>query len=142
MFTAMALIGVRVDRRDFEERLYQRANVKAFQHDYGQDMKFDPQTGKPLWKESQEPVDGWNEEDEQLFGYPVVDDGSEGKYKYICLYATGKKTDDNGGPYDQMQDVVLANLSVARNKMRKELEKLGLWSDKQFGLWAVLEANA
>ena len=77
-FYAHTLIGVVID----DEKLYTRKTVKAFDHDYTEDINYSPITGEKLWTEEEWPINGYDEE-ENLFGYELVK--VEGGDTYCCL---------------------------------------------------------
>lgn len=129
-FSSYAIIGLRVDPDD----LFINEKVKTFEHNYSQDMLFDPKTGKELWKVNSTPIEGYNGEDE-FRDYKVVYD-TDGQYNYICLYAADEPY-SNGGPYSQMiplpnNDEWIIKLGIFREQLSD------LWDEAEFGLWSIL----
>lgn len=137
-FRAYAVIGLRVD----EERLYgPPKKVKAFEHNHPEDWEVDPRTGKKLWYEERPPLADYDPQGtEKILGYKVVTGTwtGRGRDAYICLHFAGNRTYSNGGQKDDLDLLNLPELQQSKEKMKEALSPLGIWNEKEFGLWAVL----
>lgn len=118
-FKAYALIGVKVDGGKLADL--------GCEHDKPDTAKYCPECGKPV-------VYGVTEDN--VAGYQVVY-GTHEDYAYICLHQIGDGTSSNGGDDDQRVPIPL-DITAAAMKMQNALGPLGLWDQKQFGLWSVL----
>jgi len=140
------VIGVRLSK----DKIYKTDKVKAFDHNYPDTMKFCPETGKKLWK-----MDSW------VARFPGLERGDDrfaslklvnGPYTYkpneekslgydsdVETFYLGKSFETNGYQDDKRVSFIspemIANI---KDKVRANLEPLGLWDEKEFGIWTVL----
>ena len=132
-FSAYAIIGIKIDK----ERLYQKPEtVKAFDHKYSLSDKIEycPNTEQKLWKEFQDPIPEWDEDDKlgpyRIYTTPYSDDCIVGLV--VC-----DDTGSNGG--NDIDFVRIPNnLTKLKETMKNYLEPLGLWHEPNFGLYSVL----
>jgi hypothetical protein len=138
-WSSKAIIGVEVPR----SALFVKRTVKAFEHNHPESMKFDPQTGKPLWSEAEGPkfdeFDGdkilsrWNVHVQSFCGEPT-------DFFYIAL--TDARTGSNRlSEFKSHQILNLGTLSMKFNDFKTDLETLHLWNESKFGLWSLTEAG-
>lgn len=63
--------------------------------------------------------------------------GTDHDYVYVGI-ATGEDTYSNGGDDDSFVSLQADDVAQIKEKLREYLEPIGLWDEKQFGLWSVL----
>lgn len=133
--TAKAVIGCRIPQK----KLFLKKKVKTFDHNYPEDQVF--HKGHKLWTEIDIPIPELD-----VISWPNKLNLKSGK----CYLA---ESDDASliavAMYSQVttRDVKRANLIVfpkgfsiikARSYLRKCLNPLDLWNEKEFGLWAII----
>jgi len=134
-YRAYAVIGIPVDTGKF----YASADkVKAFDHDYPLEMKFCPQTGKPLWEENEQPIEGWKPDEGTFLGFEIYQ-GTEGNPEILAVLGS---TDTEGygdhKPSSKLDDQDLENLKAMKEEIKAGLEPLGMWDESKWGLHAIL----
>ena len=131
-YTAYTVIGCRVP----DSRMYRETQVKAFDHNFGEDMKFDPQTGKPLWITERMLVNGDDYLDQSDFGgfYAVTDDPERPDFYYIGVGSESSPKYDHGNGPARMDFPVEDEVKA---RLKEYLEPLGLWDEAEFGIWTV-----
>ena len=135
-YSSYSIIGLKVD----PDKLYTEAIRKTYNHNHPENMKFDPETGKKLWETRQEPISQFNESEEEFSGYPVVFGTDRGE-AFICIYCASG-TYSNGGSNSSFTKIDEDfNLIKEKKEMKNLLEPLGLWNEKDFGLWTVLHCS-
>lgn len=144
---AKAVIGLRVDA----SQLYYKKKTKAFKHNHPASMKFDPQTGKPLWEMATFLIDGIDVRTEDfqdilsLGGHTIVFGPNVGSdYKPTEAYISILETPDyEYDAYAPQAPASLPNfpdtLEARKDDLKTKAEKLGLWDESKFGLWAILD---
>lgn len=132
-YTAMAAIGLAFKAED----LTVIKRTKAFPHDYPEDFDFCPKTKKPLWVDKKVSYDGFD--GDKLLGYPVISAGCGDETLIACLISAND-TYSNGGKTVDMRPLDFA-LVAAKKRMKADLEPLGIWDEKEFGLWTVLHCS-
>lgn len=128
-YHAYAVIGIVVDSSKF---YHEPRTVKAFDHDYPEDMKFCPQTGKELWALDEEPIEGFDEDRYTLGGFPIVQ-GTDGKIEVLAVCRNGADDYDRG-KVKPLPD----NLDELKQQVKSLLEPLGQWDERKWGLYAIL----
>ena len=132
-YYSYSVIGLKIDK----DKLHQKPKLeKAFPHNHPQSLKFDPQTGKKLWKEISNPIPEYNEYDDDL------DCEAVGKYKLI--YGTEQErcvvqlvgADDAEGR--DCSNFVKMPIDEQIQEFKDFMQKLGLWDEKNFGLHSIL----
>lgn len=123
------IIGLEIDHK----KLFRNQKVKTFDHNYSEDYKFDPKTGKKLWEIDERPVKGYNGED-KLYTYKVVHSTDKKSWfvadKIIvcnCNYDYSRKLPFKPDEYEKIKE-----------KMKFELEAFGIWDEKKFGIYNVI----
>jgi hypothetical protein len=116
--------------------LYEEEVVKAFDHQIeDQEVKFCATSGRPLWKTVEEPVEGFDPDEETIAGYRII--YSTDRYHAVACIICADDTYSNGG--NEVDFVQLPkNLAIEKKKMKVALEPFGVWDEEKFGLWAVL----
>ncbi len=126
-YNATAVLGIKIDRY----RLHEKRTVKAYDHNYPESMKFDPQTGNKLWVQQESlisAINHYDESDDYMLGPFKVIFISESEDCYVVLSSVST---------DRRPKKTEANFN--REELQQVLEPLGLWDEKQFGLWAIVE---
>ncbi len=131
-----------------KEKLFYDKKVKTFNHDYPDTMKFCSDTGKALWKIDKHcPLfPGLEYGDDRFAGLKLVNGPSvheqnkngnwESEYK---TFYVGKSFGTNA--YEDNKRVsYISEKAVAdiKTEVQAKLEPLGLWDEKNFGIWTVL----
>ena len=130
-YTAYTVIGCRV----LKDKLYNERQVKAFDHNFGEDMKFDPQTGKPLWRTEQTLVNGDIDLDGNFGEFSAVTDNPEDdEFYYIGVESSASPSWDHGDGPVKMDN---PDLDKIRSSIKAYLEPFGLWDEAEFGIWTV-----
>lgn len=109
------MFGIKIPKNKF----YKKEIVKAFDHSYGKDMKYCPNTGRPLWKEELTSImkddvdnyDVWDKKEIVIFDENRFSDD----YVYIVDGKTIFKSED------LMYDVL--NSSMSKNEFNEKYEK-------------------
>ena len=133
--TACAVIGLKIDNN----KLYTTKRVRGCGHDLGENKKakFCPECGEPTWDEDRVPIVGYDPDDfdtdgGQVFaGYKLVMPNGESDDAFLAGLVL---TDDEKG-YGFADEVDFSHIKA---HMKKTLLPLGLWDEKEFGLWAIL----
>jgi hypothetical protein len=136
---AVALIGVRVDPDKLEQALYTVTTngEPGCQHKVDKFDKFCPVCGKPTRQTIRTPIEGYDEENETLFGYSLLGNGACQKKRFIAAgYCRAGAQDKFGDCFAGM-----INLSDIQDKMKMQLEPLGLFNEKSFGIHVFLDES-
>lgn len=144
-----ALIGVCLTRA----QIFKKETVKAFEHDRPSSMKFDPDTGKRLWKINEscilmpkdpDYVDGCDlstvEPKKELGGLYLFNDSSgtgNEKRRYL-LGDLAVEDEAEGYRQNNFKEIDGDDIRDTRESVRQILEPHGLWDPSKFGLWVVL----
>lgn len=133
IYRAQALIGVRIK----PGKLFKIKTIKAFDHNYDQDIQYCPNTGRKLWTTSNEPIEGFTYKNMTFGEYKVVTDTDAENY-YICVYVADDTCSD-GGPENCKTDLpTLYEMNNEIKKFKEFLASKSLWEKEAFGLWSVL----
>jgi len=104
-------------------------------------MKFDPETGKELWKEIKIPEfdfsDNGNEWGRGIINIPNMRlyCGTDG---YCKVYGFGiGDTNSNCGNDIAHRELTMSSDEI-KAELKKVLEPLGVWDEKEFGLYTIL----
>lgn len=135
---AYAIIGVCID----VEKLYKPTEkIKNFDHDYTEDMIYDPKTGKPLWRDYRDSIDVVSGEWDD--GGP---DGEGDLYKLGDYRICGDEDDDvvicalvysgDNGPNSHSYHSLYTPEEF--DKFKQYLQSVGLWNEEDFGLYCIL----
>jgi hypothetical protein len=130
-----ALIGSKLEK----EHLFTKQTVKIGNHNFSEDIKFHPQTGKPLWRENEVPIpelnDGSDEISNKCEGLKIEEArGYEGEDLGYYFYKDAfLKCSDSS---DEVLHKQLTNISELENEICNKLAKIGLSveASKTFGL--------
>lgn len=133
-YYSQAVIGCKIS----EEKLYQKPLLeKRFNHNYGQDIKFCPKTGRELWREVLNPISQYNEDD-RLGEYKLC--RSNDTDLVVSLVGT-KCVNACYDPGITMHKIDFVDLENKKQKLKSFLESLGLWNEDNFGLFNVVEVG-
>lgn len=133
--TSYALIGSKLEK----EQLFVTKTVKIGKHNFTEDIKFHPQTGKPLWTKDEVPIPELNNNDDILShwnGLKIIEArGYEGEYLGYYFYKDAfLKCSDS---FDEVLHKQLTNnISELEKEICNKLAKIGLSveASKTFGL--------
>ncbi len=122
-FYSNALIGLKVKR----DQVVKLVKAKIFAHDYPEHWEVDPVTKRNLWYE--------DEEEEDVSPYTLFDCG---EHSGVAIIALRQAESDS---HRSSSDPGFCSLDDYTEKevgnFRRAMKERGLWSDKDFGLWAV-----
>ena len=135
-YSSYAVIGIEIDETKIVKETFKR---KAFKHNFPENIKFDPQTGKKLWEESELPAVYF--EDGKMY---AKDEDAVNLHQYGFSIFTN--TDDQrkvigfGLCADDDADVRFDNaidMGLIEARLGELLEPFGLWDQSKFGLYAI-----
>ncbi len=142
-YTHYLLLGLRFE----EEKLWKTDKVRGCQHKIKGKDKFCSICGKKTWVNKEVPIEGYNENDEDLekygceslCGFKIMFGGYENSLRYIGLVLINSIDYDS---YDKkMEDSVFESLSklkaTLKEKIKEKTEPLGLWHEESFGFWMI-----
>lgn len=145
-YSAFAIIGCIIDLKKIPVIT---KKVKAFEHNVPEDsdVKFDAKTGRALWEE-EEYLEYTFETDYE--GERVGPDTKKVDKKGLKLYygtdgepvilgfGVGDTYSNGGNDYDFRS---LSDTNEIKEKLKSILEPLGMWNEKKFGLYSLLECS-
>ena len=110
---------------------------KCFPHNIPYDVNhlFDPKTGEKLWDtvETEEPLDGYDENEETYKGLDIHTCGYAGQCEYI-----GK----NMGYFTSMEELSSIGIDQLRKEIKSALETLGIeFKEEKFGIHSFTYAS-
>lgn len=131
------LVGIKFKTSD----ILRSSKVKAFDHSFGEEIKFCPETGKPLWKNELVFLDGTPFCDNFL-GLDVYHSCSEDDMNNpkTDLYV-GKFIGQGANPSHSDRNYVFLSedkIAPIRETVQKELQPFNLWRPGSFGIWSFL----
>jgi len=131
-YSAYTVVGIRVK----EHQLYKEKRIRECKHPFVEDARFCPVCGKSMFSVEYESIAGYDEGSVEFLGFDVYggtlnEDDSIGTDIFIGV---GCLVDDEYEP----KKFDLLNEEEVRNELKKKLEPLGLWNEKDFGIWTVL----
>lgn len=116
---------------------------KVGNHDFGKEIRFDAETGKPLWREYDVTLD--NEDGcedspncaEDFFGFELMHGGYDLEEDLVIIGKSIGNISD-GDVYSKEQTKMVNTLSpleydALKEKMEAQFEPLGLWVEENFG---------
>lgn len=132
---AVALVGVCVKPQDMNAALYNTRRKRTCRHCVDDAKKFCPECGKPMFEVVYEPIEGFDEEEDTLFGFKLLTRSPEmhDEYAYIA-YASARADRDQSSWIDENS----LDMMHARKVMKKSLEHTGLFNEDAFGLHVFL----
>lgn len=136
-----AIIGLRV----LGSNVAEMKKAKVFEHDYPSDWTVDPKTGNHLWYPRLTPIPPFTEVNGEFYisGYlvfPTVDTyGDKVPGHFIVCACPAAESDTYTHP-SQIVPVRLPDDS-ALNGFKREMVKLKLWDEKEFGLWSLTRVS-
>ena len=147
MNSSCALIGIKIPL----EKFFVKKIKQKFEHDYPPSYKFDPMTGKKLWEEIVEPVNGFEVKQDQqgtFLGYKIFLADAAGTVSYtryeakdkienrVAFLGVGCCSEWN---QEKLQFPENFNSDKFLLEIKSRLEPIGLWDEnykETFGLWA------
>lgn len=118
--------------------------IKAFNHNHPKNVKFDPETGKKLWKEDSYQEFAFEPDDDRTYDErtKMIDIGEFKIYRgtdgspTVIGFGCGEDTYSNGGEVHEVID--LPDVNELKNKLKAILEPVNMWDEDCFGLHAIL----
>lgn len=142
-YHAQSIIGVEIDHRC----LITEITVRAFKHNHPQTMKYDPKTGKPLWRVETNTIKEFNEDKKTLHtphgDFKVVIDGYDEHMDRVFVgFVFAGNTDSNGGPTVDFAPLPV-NIEELKDNLRKGLQAVlgDVWHPNKFGVYAILKIS-
>lgn len=144
-YTSYAIIGIKVNPSKFttlEEKRGCKCEVEGIEK-----MKFCPRCGAKSFVKEKVPIPQFKED---------RDDDKFHNYQSLCNYAIIYPDAENDGEAyvaamyvddssytekNKNRMRIPKDIETIKEKMKKLLKPIGLWDEKKFGLWAVLETN-
>lgn len=144
-FRAVAVIGSKIDLSKIPTK---DTWIKVGKHNRPKTMKFDPDTGNQLWNVISCPKFQFHRENDSLGEPKISFIDFSGKIR-IELFDSGEENKQtilgfgiSSGTWEQPVlkcPYPLPAIEQVKNKLKEKLEPLGLWDEKEFGLWAILQ---
>ncbi len=131
-YTSYAVIGVKID----PEKLYIEETKRGCNCEKTPTEKFCSDCGAKSFIESKEPIASYDE-DENVLGYRIL----WGTNCEKAVIAISWSEDDDYGQEDNSFAQIPNNLEELKNKMKNALGPVGLWDEKNFGLWSVIHCS-
>jgi hypothetical protein len=144
-YRAIAVIGINIDLSKIPT---EDTWVKVGKHNRPKTMKFDPDTGVRLWNVISCPKFQFHRHDYSLgeLEIPFIDFPDE---MHIELFDSGGQKTQTilgfgiiSGTWEQPVLKCPYHLPAIENikqELKNKLECVGLWDEKEFGLWAILQ---
>lgn len=155
-YRAVAVLGIGIEVKNIP-KLKKTAKVPAFEHDYSEEDRFHPKSGKKLWTDETREVDSENAvyyiEDDEIH-QQVFENGTLSEKRVCNLedhnircytdedgdYIVGIVADDtysNGGNYRDFEDVP----DGLKETLKGLLGEYDLWNEEDYGLHCVLDCT-
>lgn len=157
-YTAKAIIGVRLPEDESLPKLMQSVRKRAFDHKFEDDgeTEYHPKDGRKLWLdetveiETEEPaivfsVDDDLDEDDIYEGQKLIKapeglefaNGTDGDNLCIgVVIRTGSSNGEEDIAFERIPDI-----DKVKTQLKTLLEPVGLWVEKDFGLYAILSCS-
>ena len=138
-YSAYAVIGCEIDLDKIPKIT---KTIKAFNHNHPENIKFDPETGKKLWKEDTYQEFAFEPDRTDDIRTNVIDIGEFKIFRgtdarpIVMGFGCGKNTYSNGG--DDYEVIDLPDVNELKNKLKAILEPLKMWDEECFKLHAIL----
>jgi DNA-directed RNA polymerase subunit RPC12/RpoP len=136
-YHAAAIVGCKIDG----SKIFFNKEVRACKHLIPsqtpglppENAKFCSECGKKVWSKVSTSIPQYDEEEETLCGFRVFYDENDD-----CVFVAGEYTEipNELEALPEMLDAGAAGDTVRRN-LKATLKPLGLWDEKQFGIWLV-----
>lgn len=125
-YYAHAIIGLKLNRN----QLYKTQKVKAFKHNYTEDVNYCPKTGKPCW--TTEEIELIEEIDKQDL---ISTEQDEEHVYWTAITVTA--SDWREPRFSQFTTLDLNKIDAFKEKAAQ----LDLWDESKFGLYSVLSIS-
>lgn len=129
MYSGFAAIGIEID---CGKLIGSVELVRAFPHEYPEDIKFCPNTGRKLWLQRETNIKEYDSHKNTLCGLPLRGTTEDGR-TVVCIATVEADATEGEFGFTKIPD-----LAVAKNQLREKLEPLGLWDEGSFGLYSLL----
>jgi hypothetical protein len=134
--TAYAILGLWVHPEKLHDYLYTRQTVRVCSHATDEKAKFCATCGKPIWKEANVPNEGFDEYDQNLHGFKLLDHGEGAKLEYVAVkYIKHGSYDRNGGMFN------LDEIQKGYELMKSKFEGTPIWNKANFGVHVMLHES-
>jgi len=127
---AAAIVGCKVD----ETKIFFKDSVRSCEHQLPLDHNaiFCPACGRKLWKQKDVTIPQYDYHDGSISGFRVIRD-----YYEDVAYIAGELTEiDNCERIPQL-GINTDDCNAIRSRLKLTLEPLGLWNEKEFGIWVA-----
>lgn len=126
-----------------KNQILRKSLKKVGDHDFGEEIKFDATTGKPLWREFDVTLDADDDDEdspncaEKLFGFDLIHGGYDLEEDLVIIGKSIGNISD-GDVYSKEQTKMVSILypteyDSLKEKMEAQFEPLGLWVEENFG---------
>lgn len=133
--SAVMIIGVRYNRGELDTSLYIRNRERNCDHDVKGSTRYCPECGKHVFRDTSQPVEGYDQDNETVFGLKrVYCDHTD--WEFIAYHVVRM-----GSGLIESIDSRAVPLPEIRETVRKKLEPLGLFHENDFGLHVFLEES-
>jgi hypothetical protein len=131
--TAYAILGLWVHPDALQDYLYTRKTVRACKHATDEKAKFCATCGKPIWKEVSVANQGFDEDDQKLHGFKLLDHGEGAKSEYVAVrYIKHGGYDNNGGMF------TIDEINKGYESIKSKFEGTTIWHEGNFGVHVML----
>lgn len=129
-YKAYAVLGVKLSKHE----LFKDKAIRAFEHNYPDDWKVDPKTGRQLWTTYKVCILNDSEDlyGEIASGIRAASEGTDDNNYYLGLVAQASEYSR-----DNEQFIRDWNTDDLKNKLKALLDPHHLWFPERFGLYAV-----
>lgn len=129
-----AVIGIELSRVQLFIPIWKR----TFNHDYGLEYKFDPKTGKELWKKGESPIEGFDGE-EKFHEFKVFYTSNQDNYVIGIGTESLRYQDSREAAFMKLPSE--AELWIHKGRLEELLKPLNLWDENKYGLYNVMCAS-
>lgn len=125
------IVGCEIDEDKLKIKRKERkcqCNVKDIEN-----AQYCSECGEEAWREEWDPVEGYDEMDDEFLGLPIVHNTD---YKN-CWIAIHKEDVGNHGSFDAVKLETPKDMEELKAKLKAKLEPRDLWNEESFGVWAI-----
>ena len=129
---AAAIIGCKIDK----SKVMFEKSVRSCEHTaLTHPAKFCPECGKKLWGVDTTSIIEYNRSDNELCGFRVFDNEYD---DYILVVGRSVEIDTDCYNTSAKLDIVNDDISFDRKVLESSLKPVGLWDEKEFGIWVCM----
>ncbi|KKN99069.1 hypothetical protein LCGC14_0143160 [marine sediment metagenome] len=133
-YHAAAVVGCRIPK----SKIFLTEKVRECEHNIPEsrikDDEFCAKCGKPLWVTLHKTIPEYNRDMNTLCTFRVFDIEWE---DFITVAGPGAVS-EVANDCEKPSQLIHLPASDVRKRMERGLEKIGLWDDNEFGIWAIL----